>query len=96
MNKYEAKWYKSEGQMLDRLYKDRADEWQKLYDAYDLKFDKRIRDLRSEDVVKVSRFYPIVRQILGTIAHNYPVQSFSVEDEVNQGVAEILERAIVQ
>jgi hypothetical protein len=93
MNKYEAKWYKSEGQMLDRLYKDRADEWQKLYDAYDLKFDKRIRDLRSEDVVKVSRFYPIVRQILGTIAHNYPVQSFSVEDEVNQGVAEILERA---
>ena len=56
MNKYETKWFKTEGEMLDRLYKGRADEWQKLYDAYDLKFDKRIRDLRSEDIVKVSRF----------------------------------------
>lgn len=79
--------------MLDRLYRERSNEWQRLYDAYDLKFDKRIRDLRAEDVVKVSRFYPVVRQILGTIAHNYPVQQFSVDDEANQGVAEILERA---
>lgn len=79
--------------MLDRLYRERSNEWQRLYDAYDLKFDKRIRDLRAEDVVKISRFYPVVRQILGTIAHNYPVQQFSVDDEANQGVAEILERA---
>ena len=53
MNKYEIRWYKNEGEMLDRLYADRQEEWQKLYDAYELKFDKKIRDLRAEDVVKV-------------------------------------------
>ncbi len=79
--------------MLDKLYKDRQEEWQKLYDSYELKFDQKIRDLRAEDVVKVSRFYPIVRQILGSIAHNYPVMNFAVEDEVNEDVAVILERA---
>lgn len=93
MNKYEIAWYKSEGEMLDSLYRDRQEEWQKLYDAYELKFDRKIRDLRAEDVVKVSRFYPIVRQILGSIAHNYPAMAFSVEDEVNEDVATILERA---
>lgn len=93
MNKYEIAWYKSEGEMLDSLYRDRQEEWQKLYDAYELKFDRKIRDLRAEDVVKVSRFYPIVRQILGSIAHNYPTMAFSVEDEVNEDVATILERA---
>ena len=93
MNKYEIRWYKNEGEMLDRLYADRQEEWQKLYDAYELKFDKKIRDLRAEDVVKVSRFYPIVRQVLGTIAHNYPVMAFNVEDEVNEGASTVLERA---
>jgi hypothetical protein len=93
MNKYEIRWYKTEGEMLDRLYADRQEEWQKLYDAYELKFDKKIRDLRAEDVVKVSRFYPIVRQVLGTIAHNYPVMAFNVEDEVNEGASTVLERA---
>ena len=92
MTKYDIKWYQKEGEMLDRLYRDRCEDWQKLYDAYDLRFSKKIRDLRAEDVVKVSRFYPIVRQILGSIAHNYPVQKFAVEDEANEGVAEILER----
>jgi len=93
MNKYEISWYKAEGEMLDSLYRDRQEGWQKLYDSYELKFDEKIRDLRAEDVVKVSRFYPIVRQILGSIAHNYPVMSFNVEDEVNADVAPILERA---
>ena len=93
MNKYEISWYKAEGEMLDSLYRDRQESWQKLYDSYELKFDEKIRDLRAEDVVKVSRFYPIVRQILGSIAHNYPVMSFNVEDEVNADVAPILERA---
>lgn len=93
MNRHEIKWYRTEGEMLDKLYSDRQEEWQKLYDAYELKFEKKIRDLRAEDVVKVSRFYPIVRQVLGTIAHNYPVMAFNVEDEVNEGISVILERA---
>ena len=83
MNKYEISWYKAEGEMLDSLYRDRQESWQKLYDSYELKFDEKIRDLRAEDVVKVSRFYPIVRQILGSVAHNYPVMAFNVEDEIN-------------
>jgi len=86
-------WYKQEGVMLDRLYAKRMKEWNKLHDAYDLKYEQKVRDLDKRDLVKVSRFYPVVRQVLGTIAQNYPKQVFVVDDEINDGVAEILERA---
>jgi len=79
--------------MLDRLYKERMDEWQLLTDQYDLKFKKQIRDLRREDYVRVSRFYPLIRQIIASIAFNYPKMFFSVEEEGGENVSEILERA---
>ena len=92
MDRHKKKWYKAEGKMLDDLYRERMADWQKLYDKYELNFQGKVRDLEAEDVVRVNRFYPIVRQILGTIAHNYPVQKFSVEDETASPTAEILER----
>lgn len=88
-----AKFYRAEGKMLDDLYKSRMDTWQRLADAYDLKFDKNIRDLDDDEVVHISRFYPKVRQIIGSVAFNYPKLFFSVEDEEAEGAAEVLERA---
>lgn len=79
--------------MLDRLYRDRMREWQRLTDLYDLKFDDRIRDLEPQDIVRISRFYPVVRQIISTIAFRYPKQFFIIEDEGGEEVAQILERA---
>ena len=45
MNKQQLIYWKSEREMLDRLYRDRMREWQRLTDLYDLKFDDRSRDL---------------------------------------------------
>ena len=93
MNKQQLIYWKSEREMLDRLYRDRMREWQRLTDLYDLKFDDRIRDLEPQDIVRISRFYPIVRQIISTIAFRYPKQFFIIEDEGGEEVAQILERA---
>ena len=68
MNKQQLIFWKSEREMLDRLYRDRLREWQRLTDLYDLQFDQRIRDLDPQDIVRVSRFYPVVSQIISTIA----------------------------
>ena len=92
MTKDEIKFYKSEGEILDKIYKERMGEWQKLTDMYDLKFRAQIRDLRREDYVKVSRFYPLVRQIIASIAFNYPKMFFQVEEEGGEGISDILER----
>ena len=93
MNKQQLIFWKSEREMLDRLYRDRMRDWQRLTDLYDLKFDQRIRDLEPHDLVRISRFYPIVRQIVSTIAFRYPKQFFIIEDEEGDDVAELLERA---
>ena len=93
MNKQQLIYWKSEREMLDRLYRDRMREWQRLTDLYDLKFDDRIRDLEPQDIVRISRFYPVVRQIISTIAFRYPKQFFLIEDEGGEEVAQILERA---
>ena len=93
MNKQQLTFWKEEMQMLDRLYRDRMRDWQRLTDLYDLKFDERIRDLDPQDLVRISRFYPIVRQIVSTIAFRYPKQFFIIEDEDGDAVAEMLERA---
>ncbi len=79
--------------MLDRLYRDRMRDWQRLTDLYDLKFGQRIRDLNPQDLVRVSRFYPIIRQIVSTIAFRYPKQFIIIEDEEGDDVAELLEWA---
>jgi len=93
MNKQQLVFWKSEREMLDRLYRDRMRDWQRLTDLYDLKFDQRIRDLEPQDLVRISRFYPIVRQIISTIAFRYPKQFFIIEDEEGDDVADLLERA---
>jgi hypothetical protein len=76
----QLQWYKTEGAMLDRYYADLQKKWEELHRIYDLKFDKRIRDIAPEDIVKICRFYPIVRQVLGTVALNYPKMAFSVNE----------------
>jgi len=79
--------------ICDELYEKRLEEWQDLIDLYDLKFKKQIRDLDMDDLVKVSRFYPLVRQIVASIAYNYPKMFFEVHDDDSDGVADLLERA---
>jgi hypothetical protein len=86
--------WRNEMKILDKLYDTRIKEWQQTADLYDLKFDKQIRDLKQEDLVKIPRFYPLVRQIIATVAFNYPKVLFKIEDdEGDSGISEIMERA---
>tara|TARA_R110000751_G_scaffold9967_3_gene36498 strand:- start:3288 stop:5372 length:2085 start_codon:yes stop_codon:yes gene_type:complete len=89
-----VKFWRQEMVILDKLYDTRMAEWQQTADLYDMKFKKQIRDLDPEDLVKIPRFYPLVRQIIGTIAFNYPKLLFKIEDdEGDTGHVEVLQRA---
>jgi hypothetical protein len=50
--------------------KDKRDRWDELYDRYNL--DLHVSNLADEDVVKVSRFYPLIRKLIASVAYNYP------------------------
>lgn len=91
----EIKFWRAEMKLLDDLYKERMIEWQKLIDLYELRFENKIRDLDVTEMVRVPMFYTVVRQIIATVAFNYPKLFFTVEDDEGAGydVADVLERA---
>ena len=67
--------------------------WQKLLKRYDLEFEGAIKTLPEEHLIKISRFYPMVRQIIATISFNYPRVFLRTEDEGTQQAGDLLERA---
>ena len=75
------------------LMRYRAKTWQRLMDAYDLKYQTKISDLAPEDIVKLSRFYPLTRQLLATLTFNYPRVFIRVEQEDQEQAGDLLERA---
>ena len=93
MTRKERQFWRREMEILDKIYKERIEEWQRYVDIYDLKFKDRIRDLEEKDLIKVSRFYPLVRQIIASIAFNYPKLFFAIEEEEGEGISEVMERA---
>lgn len=50
--------------------KDKRMAWDDLYKRYNL--DLHVSNLNDEDVVKISRFYPLVRKLIASVAYNYP------------------------
>ena len=95
LTKAERKFYKAEGDILDRVYREKMNEWQKLTDMYNLRFRDQIRDIDRDNYVKISRFYPLVRQIIASIAFNYPTMLFTVDEEegIENDIPDVLERA---
>ena len=95
MNKKQIEWFQTEAKMLDTLYAERMKRWKRLAKAYDLEFQSKIRDLKSSEYVKISEFYPLVRQVVATVAMNYPTMFFEVMDDESQDgdIEPILERA---
>jgi hypothetical protein len=65
-------------------------EWNKLLRMYRQEFD--VPGLDPDQVVKISRFYPLTRQIISSIAFNYPHVFLRVESPNREYQAEILER----
>jgi len=65
-------------------------EWNKLLRMYRQEFE--VPGLDPDQVVKISRFYPLTRQIISSIAFNYPHVFLRVESPNREYQAEILER----
>lgn len=65
-------------------------EWRRLLKAYELDFS--VPGLPDEKLIKVSRFYPMARQLVAGISFNYPHVWFKVEEPEREFAAEILER----
>jgi hypothetical protein len=79
-------WEKTFNQVED-FNRERHLMWRRLLNAYKLDFEISVKDPD-----KISRFYPLARQLIASTSFNYPRMFFSVEDNQKAFQAEILER----
>ena len=64
--------------------------WRRLLKTYELDFD--VPGLGDDKIVKISRMYPLARQIIASVSFNYPHVFFKVEEPQREFASEILER----
>ena len=64
--------------------------WHKLLAMYKNEFE--VAGLDKDQVVRISRFYPLTRQIISSIAFNYPTVFLRVDNPNREFQAQILER----
>jgi len=70
--------------------RDRHKTWRRLLKTYDLDFD--VPGLSEDKIVKISRMYPLARQIIASVSFNYPHVYFKVDEPQREFASEILER----
>lgn len=68
--------------------------WRRLLRKYDLEME--VPGVDDENVVKLSRFYPLQRQIIASIAFHYPRMFLNVEGAQYERASDILERSANQ
>ena len=64
--------------------------WRRLLKTYDLDFD--VPGLGDDKIIKISRMYPLARQIIASVSFHYPHVFMKVEEPQREFAAEILER----
>ena len=73
-----------------KYMRDRHKTWRRLLKTYDLDFD--VPGLSEDKIVKISRMYPLARQIIASVSFNYPHVYFKVDEPQREFASEILER----
>ena len=73
-----------------KYMKTRHKTWRRLLKTYELDFD--VPNLDEDKIVKISRMYPLARQIIASVSFNYPHVFFKVEEPGRDFASEILER----
>ena len=73
-----------------KYMRDRHKTWRRLLKTYELDFD--VPGLSEDKIVKISRMYPLARQIIASVSFNYPHVYFKVDEPQREFAAEILER----
>lgn len=90
MKKDDSKYWRDTIKNCEKFYRPKHATWRKLIERYNL--DLEVPGLADEFVVKISRFFPLVRKLIASIAFNYPRVFIQVEDEQFEDGSDVLER----
>lgn len=90
MKREDSKYWRDTIKNCEKFYRPKHDSWRRLIERYNL--DLEVPGLADEFVVKISRFFPLVRKLIASIAFNYPRVFLQVEDEPFEDGSDILER----
>ncbi len=90
MNARDTSYWHRQIEACKKYYEPKHRMWRRLLKAYALEF----KDLQLGKVKprKVSRFYPLTRQIMASVTFKYPEVFFNVEDSNMEFAAEIYQR----
>jgi hypothetical protein len=90
MKKTEVEYWRGAIENSALYMRDRHKVWKRLLRAYEMDFE--VGSLPDDKIVRVSRFYPLTRQIIASISFNHPHVFFSVKEPNKEFAATILER----
>ncbi len=86
MNEKEIQKWKREREIVKRYMAPKHRVWRRLLKAYKMEYDH----LGIEEVVRISRFYPLTRQLLASISFRYPHIVATVDNPVVRDHAEVI------
>ena len=72
---------------VQRVMEPRHRSWEKLLASYELKMD--IPGLEKDEIIHVSRMYPLVRQIISSVAFHYPEVFVNAKPNAERVVGEL-------
>ena len=90
MKQDDIKFWQDTIKNCEKFYRPKHERWRKLIDKYNLEIE--VPGMSREFVVKVSRFFPLVRKLIASIAFNYPRVFVHADDEPFEDGALALER----
>lgn len=90
MKQDEMAYWRNTIKNCEKFYRPKHKKWKSLIDKYNLEIE--VPGLNKEFVVKISRFFPLVRKLIASIAFNYPKVYMQVDEEQFENSSDTLER----
>jgi len=97
LNNKDREYWRKTIDRVQRVMEPRHRSWEKLLAAYELKLD--IPGLDKDEIIHVSRMYPLVRQIISSVAFHYPEVFVNAKPNIErvagelEGISLVMERA---
>lgn len=94
MKESEVKYWQKQIEATKKFMAPKHKLWERLLKQYRLEFDGL--QTGSNRPIKISRYYPLTRQIMASVTFKYPEIFFHVEDSKLEAAAEIYQRVVNQ
>ena len=91
MKQAEIAFWQKERAACEEFMKPHHKRWRRLLKAYRMEFDQ-MRGMEDKRTYRISRYYPLTRQIIASIAFNYPQVFMKLENSKAPEIAEIYSR----